>query len=192
MNAFLQWLNQADTDLFLLLNGMHSNFFDTVFYWVSNKWIWIPFYAWILFRLIQAEKKNITRIILFVILLIAASDQLSAHVIKNFVERLRPCHEAAIASQVHLVNNYCGGEFGFVSSHAANSFALLTLLFLLLKGRDKKLVRLLLTWAIIVSYSRIYLGVHYPGDVISGALLGVALAKIFSEIYLRFNLKTQT
>jgi undecaprenyl-diphosphatase len=185
MSGLLHWLNVADTNLFLLLNGMHSNFFDTVFYWASNKWIWIPFYAWILFRLFRLEKKNIAKIILLTALLIAVSDQLSSGIIKKAVERPRPCHEAAIAAQIHLVNNYCGGEFGFVSSHAANGFALFTFLFLLLKNRDKKLIRLLLAWTIIVSYSRIYLGVHYPGDVICGALLGALLGKIFSLVYFR-------
>ena len=192
MSAMLQRLMEADTDLFLFLNGIHSGFFDTVMYWASNKWIWIPFYAWILSRLIRLYQKDIVRIIVFAGLLIAASDQLSTNVLKNYVERPRPCHEAALAAKVHLVKNYCGGEFGFVSSHAANSFALASFLFFLIKRKDKKLIQLLLVWAVIVSYSRIYLGVHYPGDVICGAMLGVLLGKIFSMIYFRFEVKLQT
>lgn len=189
MSGFLQWLNEADTNLFLLLNGIHNDIFDTVMYWASNKWIWIPLYAWILFRLIRTERKNIIRILIFAVLLITASDQLSSNVIKPLVERPRPCHEAAIADKVHLVKNYCGGKFGFVSSHAANAFALLTFLLLIFKGKDKRMTQLLLTWAILVSYSRIYLGVHYPGDILCGALLGVLLGKIFAEINFRINTK---
>ena len=191
MSSIFQWLMEADTNLFLLLNGMHSSFFYTVMYWASNKWIWIPFYAWIFFRLRHIYQKDIVRIVLLIFFLVTASDQISTNIIKNFIARPRPCHEAALAEKVHLVKNYCGGEFGFVSSHAANSFALLTSLFFLLKRKDKKLIQLLLTWAIIVSYSRIYLGVHYPGDVICGALLGALLGKIFSEIYFRLTLNTK-
>jgi undecaprenyl-diphosphatase len=170
MTGIFEWLNEADTNLFLLLNGMHSSFFDTVFYWASNKWIWIPFYAWLLFRWLKIDKKNVLRFLVFAALLVTTSDQLSG-LIKKSAERPRPCHEAAIADKVHLVNNHCGGKFGFVSSHASNCFALLTFLFLLLKGRDKTAIRVLLAWAIIVSYSRIYLGVHY--------------GKIFSFLYFR-------
>lgn len=180
----LTWLSELDTNLFLALNGLHNSFFDSVMYWASNKWIWIPFYAWIFFQIIRIDRKNIFRILIFSVLLIAASDQLSG-LIKNSTERPRPCHEVAIAEKVHLVNNHCGGKFGFVSSHAANSFALLTFLFLILKGKDKRLIKLTLTWALLVSYSRIYLGAHYPGDIIGGALLGALLGQLFSMIYFR-------
>ena len=186
MSGILSWLSEADTNLFLALNGMHSDFFDTVMYWVSNRWIWIPFYALIFFRLMRIDRKNIFRILIAAVLLITVSDQLSSGVIKKSVERPRPCHEAAIAEQVHLVKNYCGGKFGFVSSHAANCFALLTFLFLILKGKDRRMMQLVFIWAVVVSYSRIYLGVHYPGDVICGGLSGALLGKIFSLIYFRF------
>ncbi|MBK5284310.1 MAG: phosphatase PAP2 family protein [Bacteroidia bacterium] len=189
MNGFIQWLIQADTNLFLAVNGLHSTFLDTVMYWASNRWIWIPLYAWILFRLVKFDGKKIFRIILFVALLITASDQLSSSVIKKFVERPRPCHETSLEGKVHIVNNYCGGEFGFVSSHATNCFALLSFLFLLTRRKEKLMIKLLLAWAIIVSYSRIYLGVHYPGDVICGALLGIFLGGIFSMIYFRIGTK---
>jgi undecaprenyl-diphosphatase len=187
MSGILQWLNEADTQLFLALNGMHNDFFDTVMYWTSNRWIWIPFYAWIFFRLRNVDRKNIFRILVFAVLLIATSDQLSSGIVKKFAERLRPCHEAAIAEQVHLVNNYCGGKFGFVSSHASNCFALLAFLFFFLKGRDRRMMQFVWVWALIVSYSRIYLGVHYPGDIICGALLGMLLGKTFSVFYFRMQ-----
>src|SRR5260221_7431630 len=126
MMNFLRWLMEADTNLFLVLNRIHSEFFDSVMYWASNRWIWIPLYAWIFFRLLRLDaKKNFTAV-LFIAALIAASDQLSTNVVKKFVERPRPCHEAALEGKIHLINNYCGGEFGFVSSHASNCFALFT------------------------------------------------------------------
>jgi len=189
MNGFFQWLIHADINLFLTLNGFHNTFFDTIMYWVSNRWIWIPLYVWIFFRLTRLYEKKVIRIILFIILFITASDQISSRVIKNFVERPRPCHEAALEGRVHIVNNYCGGEFGFVSSHAANCFALLSFLFLLTRKKEKLMIKILLAWAIIVSYSRIYLGVHYPGDIICGALSGIFIGSIFSMIYFRIGTK---
>jgi undecaprenyl-diphosphatase len=159
-------------------------------YWASNRWIWIPFYAWILYRIYKLFGKKVFLIAVLSALLITASDQLASGVIKDAVKRPRPCHEASLADKVHLVNNYCGGPFGFVSSHAANSFALLSFLFLLVKSRDKSLIRLLIVWAILVSYSRIYLGAHYPGDVLCGALLGILLAILFSKIYFKVEKRT--
>ncbi|SRR5258706_2341456 len=187
MNGIMGWLLEVDSKLFLLLNAMHNSFFDPVMYWASNRWIWIPFYAWLLYRIYKLFGKKVFTVMVLFTLLVVSSDQLSSHIIKDIVKRPRPCHEAALVGKVHLVGEYCGGQYGFVSSHATNCFALLSFLFLLVRSRDKLLIRLLITWAILVSYSRIYLGVHYPGDVICGAILGMILGKIFSIIYFRFE-----
>lgn len=190
MDGFFEWLLAADEKLFLLLNGMHNSFFDFVMYWASSRWLWIPFYAWVLYRIYKLFEKKTIAIVILTALLITASDQLSSSVIKDAAKRPRPCHEASLTAKVHLVNNHCGGPYGFVSSHAANSFALLSFLILLTRSRDKLLIRLLIVWALLVSYSRIYLGVHYPGDVWAGAILGTFLGIVFSLIYFKLEKRT--
>jgi undecaprenyl-diphosphatase len=190
MSDILSRLNEIDSTLFILLNSKHNHFFDYVMFWASNRWVWIPLYALILFRIYKLFGKKTITIVVLAALLITASDQLSTNAIKNVVKRTRPCHEVSLQGKVHLVNNYCGGEFGFVSSHAANCFALLSFLFLLVRSRDKLVLLLLAAWALLVSYSRIYLGAHYPGDVICGALVGIILGILFSIIYFKIQKKS--
>src|SRR5436853_1528043 len=118
--SMLNSLAEVDLKLFLLFNSMHNHFFDYVMFWASTRWVWIPFYAWILFQVYKLFGKKTLTIIVLTALLITTSDQLSTSVIKNTVQRPRPCHVASLEGKVHLVNNYCGGQYGFVSSHAAN------------------------------------------------------------------------
>ncbi len=168
MDFFLE----LDKNLFLFLNGIHNAFFDVVMYWISDKYIWIPLYGLLLFLIIRQHKKHSLIYIVFVAALITLSDQISASLIKNWVQRPRPCHCQELAGMVHIVENHCGGAYGFVSSHASNVFALAVYVGLILKKTKAWILYLLVVWASLVAYSRIYLGVHYPGDVLGGAMLG--------------------
>jgi len=170
-------LLQLDTDLFLFLNSLHSDFFDQIMWFISGKIQWLPLYALLIFFIIRKFKIKSIIILASLILAIVFSDQISVHLFKDVFQRLRPCHNPQIAYLVHIVNNHCGGQYGFVSSHAANTFALATFISYLFK--NKYVSYSILIWATIVSYSRIYLGVHYPGDVICGALLGTILGISF-------------
>jgi undecaprenyl-diphosphatase len=176
-------LNALDTRLFRYLNGHHSPFWDPVMYWASDKLFWIPFYALILFLIIRHYRKASIWIILCIGMLITLSDQLSSHLIKGLVRRLRPSHEPALAGLVHLSKAGAGGMYGFVSGHAANSFALLVFLSLILARRFRWLKYVLACWALLVCYSRVYVGVHYPGDVVCGALLGALVGWAMAWLY---------
>ncbi|MBI9037032.1 MAG: phosphatase PAP2 family protein [Bacteroidales bacterium] len=170
-----------DNDVFLFLNGLHNSFFDFLMYWISNKYIWIPLYAFFLFLIIKKYKWKSLMVFGFIILLILLSDQISVF-IKESVQRFRPTHQENISALVHTVKNYKGGDFGFLSSHASNSFALAIFLIVLFGKQIKYFTPLIIFWAALVAYSRIYLGVHYPGDVIAGALLGSILGLILGKL----------
>lgn len=167
-----EWLNQIDTQFFLSLNGAANPFFDRFFAFFTSKETWYPFYILLMALIVRKYKMQSIWVILFFILLIVLSDQLSG-LIKDLVARLRPTHEPALDGLVHNPTKR-GGKFGFVSSHAANSFALAVLTGFV--SQRKRLWGVLLLWAFITSYSRIYVGVHYPFDVIAGAVLGVLIA----------------
>ena len=175
-------LERLDQQLFLFLNSLNSPFWDKVMHAISSIVIWIPLYLAILIYLGFRYKRKFIIILLFIILAVTLSDQISVQLFKNLFLRLRPCHEPGLTGLVHLVNNECGGLYGFVSSHAANSFnvALISLLFI----RRRWFTVFILFWASVVGYSRIYLGVHYPGDVLCGAMLGALIGWAVYNLYI--------
>jgi undecaprenyl-diphosphatase len=186
----IEKLETIDKALFLVLNGAHADWLDPVMWFFSKKAVWIPFYLFLLILFITQYgwRQTIVWILPAAALLIALSDQSSVHLFKRVFERYRPCHNLEIQAYVHLVNNYCGGKFGFVSSHASNTFALAFFVTRLSKWKSLSIV--IFIWAIVVSYSRIYLGVHYPADILGGALLGTILAYLVTR-FVSFKLKSK-
>jgi undecaprenyl-diphosphatase len=166
--VFPEFLNRPDTNLFLAINGSHSGYFDAFFTLFTGMITWIPFYLCILYLIFKKYNQYGFWVLIALIIAIVLSDQLSG-LIKDFVQRYRPSHEPLLVGKVHMPTGP-GGEFGFVSAHAANTFAFTFLLGYLSKNRN--LFLMLFSWALITIYSRIYVGVHYPLDVLSGAITG--------------------
>lgn len=177
----ITFFKELDTQLFLAINGTYSHFFDVCMHYISSKLFWIPFYVFLLVLILKKYKQQTWLILAFVVLIIAMSDQACLHLFKNVFMRYRPCHNLLLASKIHLVDG-CGGQYGFVSSHAANTFALAYFVISLLKD-NYKYISLLYIWAALVAYSRIYLGQHYPADCVVGALLGLSISFIVTKFY---------
>ncbi len=175
-------LERLDQQLFLFLNSINSPFWDKIMHALSGVAIWVPLYLAILVYLGITYRRKFLIILLFIIVAVTLSDQISVQLFKNIFHRLRPCHEPALQGLVHLVNGECGGLYGFVSSHATNSFNVALISLLLIRKRWYTIS--IIIWALVVGYSRIYLGVHYPGDVICGSILVAFIGWSMYKLYI--------
>ena len=183
----MEKLLELDRRIFIELNSSFRNpFVDQLMMFLSTTYAWIPLHLFLLYLLVRHYRKQTWLILLAIGLTILLADQITSSIMKPFFERLRPSHEPSLAEQIFLVNKYRGGRFGFASSHAANTFGIATLMWLVLR-MYRPWISLLFAWALLVGYTRIYLGVHYPGDILVGFLIGwiCALAAYYLLIYVR-------
>jgi len=174
-----------DKSLFLTLNGLHTTWMDHFMCLMSETVVWLPFFLFFLIFLIRNNQSKSLWLILTFALLITFTDQIASGVFKPLVERLRPTHDPSLANLVHIVNNYKGGSYGFFSSHSANVFAFAGLSLLLIRNWVYSVCILL--WATLISYSRIYLGVHFPLDILTGAVFGLLSSVGFYYLYNSLN-----
>jgi len=179
-----------DQQAFSWINQSLSNpFFDALMPLIRNKLTWIPLYVLLLFYLIKNHRQEKYLFCAFLILAIICSDSLLCNLIKNCVQRTRPCNEPELASQIHLLLKHCSGGFSFPSAHAANhaTLAVFTGLFFRLKRHGKLLFGGCMCWAMLIAFAQVYVGVHYPVDVIAGYLLGTMNGIFFFYLYTKAN-----
>lgn len=183
----IEFLESIDRSLLLSINGWNSPFFDQLMWFISGKASWVPLYLILLFFIIKKERQYWWLAFIGLGLAITLADQISVKAFKEVFERYRPSHNLELKGLLHHVKGYLGGTYGFVSSHAANTFAIAGFLFLFYKNRTASIA--LLLWAALVSYSRVYLGVHYPSDVVCGGLLGLTAGVLMHALYNKVILK---
>ena len=180
----LTYLQEIDTQLFLYLNSLHVEWLDQLMAVLTGRWIWIPFYialSMMIYFRVGFQKMLIALVLIG--LAIVVTDQICASVIRPYVARLRPANiDSPISDMVHIVNGYRGGQYGFPSCHASNTFCLAAFMSLLLKR--KWITAMMISWALFQCYTRIYLGLHYPGDILAGAIVGSLIGSSFYLIYI--------
>lgn len=187
LSGFLDSLVRIDSDLLLAINGVHSRFFDFFMPVCTDKLVWIPLYLSLLYVLFRNMSFKTAMFCLVCIALAAGlADVISSKALRFAVMRLRPSNlENELHELVHIVDGYRGGRYGFPSSHAANTFSLAV--FMVCLYRCRVISFFMVFWALLNCYTRLYLGVHYPGDILAGAVLGTLLALVFGFLFLRIS-----
>lgn len=188
----IDFLINIDTQVLLFFNGLHSPLMDSFMMMFTGRFVWVPMYLSILYILFTKYK---TRDALLLTVVIAGcilfADQVCASLLRPEFERLRPAHpENPVSAMVHIVDGYRGGRYGFPSCHGSNSFALATILALIV--RVPRFTRFIFVWATVNAYTRLYLGVHYPGDLIVGAMIGSLGSLMIWWVAKRFVGETQS
>lgn len=167
----IDYLMDIDADALLAVNGLHDLFQDAFWWFVTAKWSSALLVLALLWILLHQNRRHALLVLAMLAFAVLVADQVSSGLIKHLVERLRPTHDPSLESMVHVINGYRGGLYGFVSSHAANFSAIAMLVSLVMRHR---LVTIsMFGWALLQCYSRMYLGVHYPGDILGGIVVGV-------------------
>lgn len=184
----METLQQFDASIFTVINSWHAAYFDSFMWLVTKIGTWIPMILVLLYILYfkKGWRRTVTMLLAIGIVILIA-DQVSASIIKPLVERARPSHNPSLDPTIHIVNGYRGGPFGFVSSHAANCFGIALFLAFVIKYRA--FTWTMVAWASLMCYSRIYLGVHYPGDIFCGAILGFLAAWVVYKLLQWFSMR---
>ncbi|WP_423149403.1 phosphatase PAP2 family protein [Rubrolithibacter danxiaensis] len=182
----LNQLLQYDQQIFIAINkGLSNPLFDYIMPLLRNRFFWTPLYVFLIVFFVRNYKKQGWILILFLLVTFGLADYLTSGIMKPVFERLRPCNDPALKAYMNSLIA-CGTGFSFPSSHAANHFGIALFLIVVFRNRWKPLLPLALLWAFCISFAQVYVGVHYPVDVTTGAIIGSIIGYITGTIYLNF------
>lgn len=169
----LEYLRELDKKIFILIHhDWENSFFNFIMPYIRDKYFWIPVYIVFLIVIIYRFRKKSWMVVVAIALLITVTDQISSSIFKPLFHRLRPCQNPELSAYMnHMID--CGSGFSFVSSHAANHFALAVFIGLIFYNRMKWFMYVLVVWAAVICYAQVYVGYHYPADVICGGIIGI-------------------
>jgi len=175
----METILNLDKSLFLFFNSLHTKWLDHFFYVITNTWVWIPLYSYVIYLTYKKWGKKTIFILLFLVGGLFITDQ-SCNLLKNSTQRLRPSREVELADQIHLYQksdgtHYKAGKFSFPSAHSANSMLFAVFIIIFIANKRKWIIGAAILWSLMLGYSRIYLGVHYPFDVLTGFTLGLII-----------------
>ena len=179
----LEYLKNIDQSVFFFLNGSNNPFLDSMMFQATNTLVWLPLYVFFIFLVIRQYKWQAIPVVVFAAVMILISDQL-CNLAKEYFHRFRPSNDPSLPP-VHIVYGYRGGAYGFYSSHASNTFAVAMFLIIIAGSQWRFLPFIFISWALLVSYTRIYLGVHFPGDILTGAVMGMIIGYLFGKLCMR-------
>jgi undecaprenyl-diphosphatase len=183
-NHLLQKLEQWDRWLFIEINNHQSNsFFDGLMPFLRNSFTWIPLYVFLFFFAVLNFKGRAWWWVVIFLCVVSLTDIVSSRIFKETFERLRPCADPDFIANVRLLLNRCSGGASFTSSHAANHFGMAVFIFITLRAVFKNWVWLALLWAVAVGYAQVYVGVHYPFDILGGAVIGVLFGLLMGVFF---------
>ncbi len=168
----IEKLIELDKKILIFLNGFHSPLLDPVMLLITKTFFWIPLYAFLIFLLFKNYRKEAWFILIGAAITILLCDQITSTFMKPFFARLRPSQDPSVQTLLHLVDGYRGGLYGFASGHAANTMGVAFFVWLSMRS-VYRWIGLIFIWAIVMTYTRIYLGVHYPGDILVGGVIGL-------------------
>lgn len=175
-------LDRIDRQVLLFFNGIHTDALDPVMYYLTKTEFWLPLYLLLIYLLFRTHGKQALWALAAIAVCILITDQVTSGILKPLVARPRPSHEPSLEGLLHLVNNYRGGKYGFASSHAANTAGVAMFVFLFFRDRYR-MIWIMFAWAAVMCYTRLYLGVHYPGDILVGAMIGIGAGWFSFRLY---------
>jgi undecaprenyl-diphosphatase len=172
----MEALIELDREVLIYLNSFHASWLDPIMLFITKTFVWLPLYLFLLYLIILEYKKDFWIVLLGITITIALANTITSELMKPYFERLRPSRDPSLEGLLHLVKErgkfYKGGLYGFASSHAANTLGTAIFFFLTFR-HTHRWIGLLFIWAVVMTYTRIYLGVHYPGDILVGGVIGI-------------------